>query len=81
MFWVYLLRCADNTYYCGYTGDLEKRLFTHNAGRGGKYTRARLPVELIYSEKLPTRSAAMKKEAAVKKLSREKKEALFKKSF
>lgn len=69
----YLLRCADDTLYCGITNDLEKRLATHNAGTASKYTRVRLPVELAYAERCADRSAASKREMEIKNLSREKK--------
>ena len=57
MFYAYLLRCRDGTLYGGWTTDLERRLRAHNSGRGAKYTRARLPVELVYWEELPSRRA------------------------
>ncbi len=69
--WVcYLLRCADDTLYCGITNDLDKRIAAHNAGEGAKYTRARVPVKLVYSEKHKDRSAASKREMEIKGLSR-----------
>ncbi len=73
---VYMLRCADGTLYTGWTNDLEKRVKAHNDGRGAKYTHARRPVTLVYSETLPTKAAALRREAAVKKLSRAQKLAL-----
>ena len=75
-YYVYLLRCGDGTLYTGYTDDVERRLAVHQSGKGAKYTRSRLPVELVYSEALPDKSAALRREAAIKKLSREKKLAL-----
>ncbi len=72
----YLLRCADNTLYCGITNDLEKRLAAHNAGSASKYTRTRVPVELVFVESCADRSAASKREMEIKNLSREKKLAL-----
>ena len=72
----YLLRCADDTLYCGITNDLEKRLAAHNAGTASKYTRVRNPVSLIFSEPCADRSAASKREMEIKKLSRVKKLAL-----
>ncbi len=72
----YLLRCADETLYCGITNDLAKRLDAHNDGTGAKYTRNRTPVVLVYQELREDRSAASKREIAIKKLSREKKLAL-----
>ncbi len=74
--YVYLLKCADDTYYCGYTNDLQKRLNTHNSGKGAKYTRARLPVELVYFEEYKTKEEAMSREWHIKKLSHQKKEAM-----
>ena len=75
-FYVYLLECSDNSFYCGYTSDLDARLETHNKGLGGMYTRARRPVRLVYAEKLETRSRAMKREAEIKKFSRKEKKEL-----
>ncbi len=66
----YLLRCADDTLYCGITNDLEKRLAAHNAGTASKYTRVRLPVELVYAEPCASRSAASKREMEIKSLTR-----------
>ena len=75
--WVcYLLRCADDTLYCGITNDLEKRLNAHHAGTAAKYTRARGPVELVFTENCVDRSAASKREIAIKKLPRADKLAL-----
>lgn len=73
---VYILKCADDTLYTGWTTDLDHRLTAHNAGRGAKYTKTRSPVSLVYSEAHESRSAAMKREAAIKKLSRGQKLAL-----
>lgn len=71
---VYILRCKDGTLYTGCTTDLEKRLKSHNYLKSGaKYTRARRPVELVYSEVCTDLTAAKKREAALKKLSREAK--------
>ena len=69
----YILLCADGTLYTGWTNDIEKRLAAHNAGRGAKYTRGRRPVTLRYSEVGASKSEAMSREAAIKKLSREEK--------
>lgn len=79
MNYTYLLKCSDETLYCGWTNDLEKRVAAHNAGRGAKYTRARLPVTLVYYEVFETKEEAMKREAAVKKMSRREKLELIKK--
>lgn len=76
MYYAYLLRCADDTLYAGYTDDLSKRVTVHNQGKGAKYTRSRLPVSLVYYQPFPTRSAAMAGECALKKLSRAQKLAL-----
>ena len=72
----YLLRCADDTLYCGITNDLDKRLAAHNAGTASKYTRVRLPVELIFAESCADRSVASKREMEIKKLTRADKLAL-----
>ena len=69
----YLLRCADDTLYCGISNDLEKRLAAHNAGTASKYTRVRLPVELVYAESCADRSAASKREMEIKSLKRSEK--------
>ena len=77
MSWVcYLLRCADDTFYCGISNDLEKRLAAHNAGEGAKYTRGRLPVRVVYSESCADKSAALKRELQIKRLRRSEKETL-----
>lgn len=74
---VYILRCADNTLYTGVTTDLERRLQEHNGDNSlTKYTRARQPVTLVYYEKADSRSTAGKREVAIKKLTRKKKEYL-----
>jgi putative endonuclease len=70
---VYMLRCRDGSLYTGYTDDIERRFSVHQSGKGAKYTRSRLPVELAYQEILPDKSAALKREAAIKKLSRQQK--------
>lgn len=74
---VYLLRCRDGSLYCGITNDLPKRLKAHASGKASRYTRSRLPVKLVYSEPQKSKSAALKREAAIKKLSRPQKEQLF----
>ena len=76
--YTYILRCADGTLYTGWTNDLQKRIAAHNAGTGGKYTRSRRPVTLVYYETFPTKEEAMRREYAIKQLSREEKEALIK---
>lgn len=71
-----MVRCADNSLYAGYTTDLAARVETHNSGKGAKYTRSRLPVTLAYYEEFDTKSEALKREAALKRLTKEKKEKL-----
>lgn len=73
---VYMLECADGSLYTGWTNDIESRLAAHNRGTGAKYTRGRGPVKLVYIEYLPDRSTALRREAAIKKLSRDKKHLL-----
>lgn len=77
----YLLRCADDTLYCGITNDPEKRLAAHNAGAASKYTRARTPVELIFVEQCDDKSIALKREMAIKSLTRAEKLALIQSSL
>lgn len=77
MSWVcYLLRCADDTLYCGITNDMEKRLAAHNAGEGAKYTRGRIPVSVVYCERCADKSAALKREIRIKRMSRSAKQLL-----
>lgn len=78
MWYVYIVRCADRTLYTGVARDLRARIEAHNAGRGAKYTRARLPVKLIYQEHVADRGAALRREYAIKRLSRVEKRALAK---
>ena len=66
MFFVYILQCSDNSFYTGYTNNIDKRLQAHNAGKASKYTRTRLPVKLIYVEELATKSEALKREKQIK---------------
>lgn len=73
---VYMLRCKDGSLYTGWTNNLEHRLAMHSSGRGAKYTRGRGPLELVYSEELPDKEAALRRECAIKKLRREQKLAL-----
>lgn len=77
-YYVYILKCSDDSFYTGYTVDLEKRLKTHNDGKGAKYTRSRRPVAIIYTEKFETLSEALKREIEIKKLNRTQKEKLIK---
>jgi putative endonuclease len=75
--YIYVLRCADETFYCGYTTDVERRVTEHNGkGKlaGARYTRGRRPVQLVHQESFSTRSEAQKREAAIKKMSRKEKE-------
>jgi predicted GIY-YIG superfamily endonuclease len=76
MWHVYVVRCADRTLYTGVAKDLAARMIAHNAGRASKYTRSRLPVELVYRETVATRSAALKRELAIKRLPAEAKREL-----
>lgn len=73
MYYVYILKCKDGTLYTGSTNDIDKRLETHNSGKGAKYTRGRTPVVLRYSESFATKGEALKKESAIKCLSRKEK--------
>jgi len=76
MFWVYMLECADGSLYTGWTSQLGKRLAQHNAGKGSKYVRSRLPARLVYAESLVSKSEAMRRECTLKKLTRAEKMAL-----
>lgn len=76
MNYTYILRCGDGSYYTGWSNNLKKRLEDHSQGRGAKYTRAHLPVSLVYYECFDSKEEAMKREAAIKKLSRPQKERL-----
>ena len=76
MNYVYLLRCADDTLYCGWTTDLENRIAAHNAGTGAKYTRSRRPVELVYYEEYKDQHEALSREWHLKRLSRKGKLSL-----
>ena len=76
MNYVYLLRCADGSLYCGWTTDPEARLAAHGSGRGAKYTRSRLPVELVYTEEYEDRHEALSREWHIKRMSHAEKEKL-----
>ena len=76
MNYVYLLRCSDDSLYCGWTTDLDARLKTHNSGRGAKYTRSRLPVTLVYHEAYADLHEALSREWHIKRLSKAEKESL-----
>lgn len=78
MNYVYLLRCSDDSLYCGWTTDLEHRIEAHNNGSGAKYTRSRLPVKLVYYEEYEDRSQALRRESQIKKMNREEKLRLIK---
>ena len=69
----YIVECADGTYYTGWAIDPEKRVAMHNKGRGARYTRTRAPVKLVYVEEMPDRVTAMKREIAIKRMTRERK--------
>ena len=73
MNYVYILRCGDGSLYTGWTNDPDRRLRAHQSGRGAKYTRAHLPVTLVYHESFETKSEALRREAEIKRLPREKK--------
>lgn len=75
-FWVYILRCADGSYYTGHTDNLEMRLAEHETGEGGRYTSARLPVALVFSQECSSRREALAREQQIKRWSRMKKEAM-----
>lgn len=69
----YLVRCSDDTLYCGYTNNLDKRIAAHNNGKGAKYTKTRIPVKLVYTEMFDNKSDAMKREWQIKKLTKKEK--------
>ena len=73
MNYTYIVRCKDDSLYCGWTNDLKKRLTSHNAGKGAKYTRSRHPVTLVYFEIFNTKEEAMSREFAIKQLTRQEK--------
>ena len=73
IWYLYILRCGDGTLYTGITTDVDRRFAAHSAGKGAKYTRSRLPVTLVYQESLPDKSAALRREAAIKRLTRQQK--------
>ncbi len=74
--YVYMVECADGSLYTGWTTDLKQRIEAHNQKKGAKYTRSRLPVRLVYFEEYTNKSEALKREAAIKRLSHEEKQAL-----
>jgi putative endonuclease len=75
-FYCYILECSDGSYYTGWSTDPERRLIQHNRGTGGRYTRSRRPVQLVYIEELPDKAAALKRERAIKALPRPRKQKL-----
>lgn len=74
--YLYILRCSDNTLYTGITTDVEKRLETHRSGKGAKYTRGRTPLTLVYREECGSHSHALRRELEIKRLTRPEKEGL-----
>ncbi|MDD3921054.1 MAG: GIY-YIG nuclease family protein [Eubacteriales bacterium] len=77
-FVTYMLRCRDGSYYTGYARNAENRLAVHNAGKGAKYTRSRLPVELVYTESYESKTEAMRREVMLKRMTHAQKERLIK---
>ena len=73
------MRCADGSYYTGWTNDLDKRLAAHNAGKGAKYTRSRLPATRVYHEVCGSKEEALRREIQIKRMTRSQKEALINK--
>lgn len=73
MWYVYILLCTDGSLYTGVTNKLQKRFLEHKSGKGGRYTRSHKPIKIVYQEKLPTHSEALKREAEIKSWSREEK--------
>jgi putative endonuclease len=78
-YYCYILECSDGTYYTGWSTDPQRRLIQHNHGTGARYTRSRLPLRLVYMEELPDKVAALKRERAIKTLSRNQKQKLISK--
>ena len=77
MNYTYIVRCNDGTYYTGWTNDIEKRVKTHNEGKGAKYTKTRRPVTLVYYESFQTKEEAMRREWEIKQMKRGEKEKVF----
>lgn len=80
-FYVYILKCSDNSYYSGHTDNLEKRLAEHQEGNASLYTSTRLPVVLVYTSEMPSRTEALEMERRIKRWTRRKKEALIQKDW
>lgn len=76
MNYTYILCCSDGSYYTGWTNHLEERIKVHNSGKGAKYTRSRTPVKLVYFEEFESKEEAMRREAAIKRMTRKEKNAL-----
>lgn len=81
MYFIYIVKCKDETYYTGYTTNIEKRIKAHNEGKGAKYTRGRLPVILVYWEQYEEKAQALKREYAIKQLTRKQKQQLIRRSI
>jgi len=80
LWFVYLLRCVDGSLYTGITNDLTRRCYQHSAGTASRYTRSRLPVALVYQEPHESRSLALRRELAIKRMKRPEKESLVRKA-
>ena len=78
MNYTYILECSDGSLYTGWTNDLEKRIQAHNEGKGAKYTKGRRPVKLVYTEEFGTKEEAMRREYAIKRMSKREKKKLIK---
>ena len=76
MYYCYILRCCDNSLYCGITNNVKNRITEHNLGKGSKFVRSRLPATLVYVEEYPDISSALKREITIKKMTKKNKEAL-----
>ena len=76
MFYVYIIRCADGSFYCGSTTDVDKRFEKHKSGKRAKYTRSHLPLEIVYIEEFESKSDALKRECEIKSMTRSQKEKL-----
>ncbi|RXT14929.1 GIY-YIG nuclease family protein [Ammoniphilus sp. CFH 90114] len=76
MYYVYMLRCKDSSLYTGITNDIEKRVKKHNSGKASRYTRARLPVKMVYLEQCENKSAALRREIEIKRYTKSEKERL-----